>query len=110
MEKFKKILPDIIAVVAFALIAFAYFFPADIEGRILYQHDTSAGRGAGQEALEYYQKTGERTRWTNATFGGMQYLNGKTTLVIWLVYPFDGQTESLIYFSLDKVNIGCVLQ
>ncbi len=71
MEKFKKILPDIIAVVAFALIAFAYFFPADIEGRILYQHDTSAGRGAGQEALEYYQKTGERTRWTNATFGGM---------------------------------------
>ena len=71
MEKFKKILPDIIAVVAFALIAFAYFFPADIEGRILYQHDTSAGRGAGQEALESYQKTGERTRWTNATFGGM---------------------------------------
>ena len=37
MEKFKKCLPDIIAVVAFALIAFAYFFPADIEGRILYQ-------------------------------------------------------------------------
>ena len=71
MEKFKKILPDLLAVVAFVCIAFAYFFPADIEGRILYQHDTAAGRGAGQEALEYYQKTGERTRWTNATFGGM---------------------------------------
>ena len=71
MEKFKQFLPDIIAVVVFVLIAFAYFLPADIEGRILYQHDTSAGRGAGQEALEYYQKTGERTRWTNSTFGGM---------------------------------------
>lgn len=71
MEKLKKILPDLIAVVAFVIIAFAYFFPADFEGRILYQHDTAAGRGAGQEALEYYQKTGERTRWTNATFGGM---------------------------------------
>ena len=71
MEKFKHCLPDIIAVVVFVLIAFAYFLPADIEGRILYQHDTSAGRGAGQEALEYYQKTGERTRWTNSTFGGM---------------------------------------
>ncbi len=71
MKELKKLLPDIIAVVAFVLIAFAYFFPADIEGRILYQHDTSAGRGAGQEALEYYQKTGERTRWTNSTFGGM---------------------------------------
>ncbi|MBR6181285.1 MAG: YfhO family protein [Prevotella sp.] len=71
MEKLKKILPDIIAVVAFVIIAFAYFFPADFEGRILYQHDTAAGRGAGQEALEYFQKTGERTRWTNSTFGGM---------------------------------------
>ena len=71
MKTLKKCLPDIIAVVVFVLIAFAYFFPADIEGRILYQHDTSAGRGAGQEALEYYQATGERTRWSNATFGGM---------------------------------------
>ena len=71
MEKLRKCLPDLIAVIVFALISFAYFFPADIEGRILYQHDTSAGRGAGQEALEYFQKTGERTRWTNSTFGGM---------------------------------------
>ena len=55
----------------FALVSFAYFFPADTEGRILYRHDSSAGRGAGQEALEYYQRTGERTRWTNSTFSGM---------------------------------------
>ena len=71
MEKLKKYLPDVLAVVLFAVIAFAYFMPADLEGRILYQHDTSAGRGAGQEALEYLQKTGERTRWTNSTFSGM---------------------------------------
>ena len=49
----KKILPDLIAIVAFILISFAYFFPADIEGRILFQHDTSAGTGAGQEAKVY---------------------------------------------------------
>ena len=71
MKTLKKCLPDLLAVVVFAIISFAYFFPADFEGRILYQHDTSAGRGAGQEALEYYQKTGERTRWSNSTFGGM---------------------------------------
>ena len=71
MEKIKKWLPDFFAVVVFVLIAFVYFLPADIEGRILYQHDSSAGRGAGQEALEYYQKTGERTRWSNSVFGGM---------------------------------------
>ena len=47
MEKLRHCLPDIIAVVVFIVIAFAYFLPADIEGRILYQHDTSTGRGAG---------------------------------------------------------------
>ena len=71
MSTLKKCLPDILAVLLFAVLAFAYFFPADIEGRILYRHDASAGRGAGQEAIEYYQKTGERSRWTNALFGGM---------------------------------------
>ena len=67
----KKCLPDVLAVLLFAVLAFAYFFPADIEGRILYRHDASAGRGAGQEGIEYLQKTGERSRWTNALFGGM---------------------------------------
>lgn len=71
MKTFKQWLPDILVVVLFAVISFAYFFPADIEGRILYRHDSSAGRGAGQEASEYYQRTGERTRWTNAVFSGM---------------------------------------
>ena len=71
MTLLKKWLPDVLAVLLFAVLAFAYFFPADIEGRILYRHDASAGRGAGQEASEYYQRTGERTRWTNALFSGM---------------------------------------
>jgi len=30
-----------------------------------------AGVGAGQEAQEYLERTGERTRWTNSLFGGM---------------------------------------
>ena len=71
IQSLKKCLPDLLAVLLFAVLAFAYFFPADIEGRILYRHDASAGRGAGQEGIEYLQKTGERSRWTNALFGGM---------------------------------------
>ena len=71
MTQLKKWLPDVLAVLLFVVLAFAYFFPADIEGRILYRHDSSAGRGAGQEGIEYLQKTGERTRWTNALFSGM---------------------------------------
>ena len=64
-------LPDVLVVLVFVLLAFAYFFPADIEGRILYRHDSSAGIGAGQEQSEYYHRTGERSRWTNALFSGM---------------------------------------
>lgn len=67
----KKYIPDLIAVLAFVIISLVYFFPAVMEGRILFQHDTSAGVGVGQEAKEYYERTGERTRWTNSVFGGM---------------------------------------
>lgn len=62
---------DIAVIALFAVISFAYFMPADIEGRILYRHDSSAGRGAGQEQQLYLEQTGERTRWTNSTFSGM---------------------------------------
>lgn len=71
MNTLKKCLPDILAVILFAVLAFAYFFPADTEGRILYRHDSAAGKGAGQEMSEYRQRTGETTRWTNSLFSGM---------------------------------------
>ena len=71
MNTFKKCLPDVLAVLLFAVLAFAYFFPADMEGRILFRHDSSAGRGLGQEQIEYRKRTGEMTRWTNSGFCGM---------------------------------------
>ena len=71
MKQWKKWLPDVVAVVLFAVIAFAYFYSADVDGRILFRHDSAAGIGAGQEASEYYQQTGERTRWSNSIFSGM---------------------------------------
>ena len=71
METLKKYLPDVLVVLLFAVISFAYFFPADLDGRILYRHDSSAGRGAGQETAEYHERTGKISRWTNATFSGM---------------------------------------
>ena len=71
MEKIKRLLPEVLVVALFAVIAFVYFMPADLDGRILYRHDSQAGRGLGHEATEYYQRTGERTRWTNSAFSGM---------------------------------------
>jgi len=72
MKTWKQCLPDVLAVLLFAVLSFAYFFPADTEGRILYQHDASAGRGAGIE-LQQYKEThdGAVSRWTNSLFGGM---------------------------------------
>ena len=71
METWKKWLPDVLAVVLFALISFAYFFPADIEGKILYRHDSAASKGLGREMAEYKAQTGEVTRWMNSVFSGM---------------------------------------
>ena len=71
MNMLKRILPDVVAILVFAVISFAYFCPAVTEGRILSQHDSVAGIGAGQEGKEYLERTGERTRWTNSIFGGM---------------------------------------
>ena len=71
MKTIKRFIPDVIVVMLFALISFAYFYPADIEGRILYRHDSSAGRGMGQEIGEYREKTGELSRWTGSVFSGM---------------------------------------
>lgn len=71
MKALKEYLPDLLVVIIFAVISFAYFFPADVDGRILYRHDASAGRGAGQETAEYHERTGKVSRWTNATFSGM---------------------------------------
>lgn len=71
MNTLKRFLPDVLVVLLFAAISFAYFYPADTEGRILYRHDSSAGRGLGHEASEYQEKTGETTRWTNTVFSGM---------------------------------------
>lgn len=71
METWKKWLPDVLAVVLFALISFAYFFPADIEGKILYRHDSAASKGLGREMAEYKTQTGEVTRWMNSVFSGM---------------------------------------
>ncbi len=71
MKFLKKYLLDILAVIMFAVIAFVYFMPADMEGRILFRHDSAAGKGMGHEKELFYQQTGETTRWTNSLFGGM---------------------------------------
>ncbi|MCD8202683.1 MAG: YfhO family protein [Prevotella sp.] len=71
MKTLKRCLPDVLAILLFVVISFAYFFPADIEGKILYRHDSSATKGLQREMSEHREKTGETTRWINSIFSGM---------------------------------------
>ena len=77
MEKLKKIFTDrqfwavVGAIAVMAFLAFIYFYPDDVEGNILSQHDTRQGIANGQEAKLFAEATGESPRWTNSLFSGM---------------------------------------
>jgi len=68
----KRMLPDLIMILAFILISFIYFAPAVFDGRVITQSDSLAAIGQGQEQVEYMSRhNGERTRWINSMFSGM---------------------------------------
>lgn len=66
-----KYVYSILAALLLAAVAFFFFFPNAQEGNVLQQADTLQGIANGQEGVEYYQATGESTRWTNSLFSGM---------------------------------------
>ncbi|MBL7740064.1 MAG: YfhO family protein [Chitinophagaceae bacterium] len=66
----KKILPHIIAVVSFIVIAALFCKPA-LEGKTLYQHDIIQYEGGSKDIANYKDKHGEAPLWTNGMFSGM---------------------------------------
>ncbi|MBO5540716.1 MAG: YfhO family protein [Muribaculaceae bacterium] len=54
-----------------AVVAWIMFYPSDVNGDVLQQHDVMQGVANGQEGVLHEQQTGEITRWTDALFGGM---------------------------------------
>lgn len=72
MNTLRRFLPDMLAVMAFVIIAFVYFFEPVRDGKVLTGVDNSAAIGSGIEMKEYMDShNGERTRWTNSLFSGM---------------------------------------
>lgn len=67
---FPKLLPHIIAVVIFLLIAIIYCKPV-LEGRVISQHDILGWKGMAQQSIEYKEKYGSYPLWTNSLFSGM---------------------------------------
>ncbi|MBL7743846.1 MAG: YfhO family protein [Chitinophagaceae bacterium] len=66
----KKILPHIIAIVSFIVIAALFCKPA-LEGKTLYQHDIVQYEGGSKDIANYKEKHGEAPLWTNGMFSGM---------------------------------------
>ncbi len=60
-----------IAVLVFAAISWIYFYPNDVNGDALQQHDVMQGAANSQEAKAFQEQTGEKSWWTDALFGGM---------------------------------------
>lgn len=67
---FKALLPHLIAIVVFLVIAVVYCKPA-LEGKVLNQHDTQGWKGMAQQSFEVREKTGHFPLWTNSMFSGM---------------------------------------
>ncbi len=67
---FKKLVPHIIAIAIFALVAMVYCKPS-LNGKVLNQHDTQGWKGMAQQSFEVKEKTGSFPLWTNSMFGGM---------------------------------------
>ena len=69
---YKRILPDVLAVLFFVAVSIAYFYVPIRDGLVLTGHDHTGAVGSGVE-MEHYRAThnGERTRWTNTLFSGM---------------------------------------
>lgn len=66
----KKVIPHIIAIVAFVAAAGLYFYP-QFEGKVIRQGDIIQWRGMAAEVGKYARETGENSLWTNSMFGGM---------------------------------------
>lgn len=95
---FKKILPHIIAVAVFLIVAVVYCKPA-LQGKVVSQHDIQGWRGMSQQSVEFNEKNGYFPLWTNSMFSGMPayqiFLDARTHVLV-------GYFGSVITLGLPK--------
>ncbi|MDE3142831.1 MAG: YfhO family protein [Bacteroidota bacterium] len=68
--QWKTLLPHLIAIIVFALIAIIYCKPA-FDGKVLQQSDVNQWKGMAQDLVNYKEKHGNYPLWNNNLFGGM---------------------------------------
>ncbi len=95
---FKKVLPHLVAVVIFLLVAVIYCKPA-LDGKVVAQHDLQGWRGMSQQSVEFNEKYGYHPLWTNSMFSGMPafqiFLDAKTKISV-------GYAQYILTLGLPK--------
>jgi len=67
----KDVLPHVLVVLVFIILCAVFYNPAVFGNKELRQNDVFQGIGAGKEAIDYRENTGEEALWTNSMFSGM---------------------------------------
>jgi len=67
----EDILPHLLAIIVFVVVAIIFFNPVFFDNKRLEQHDVEQGIGGGKELIDYRQETGQEGLWTNSMFSGM---------------------------------------
>src|SRR5699024_4549382 len=67
---YKKILPHILVLIGFIVVALIYFKPV-MDGEVLQQSDVSQYKSMSRELRDFHQQHNERTYWIDNAFGGM---------------------------------------
>lgn len=71
MDKYKKYLPHLVAVVLFIIVTALFFKPLVFKGRQLKQSDIEHHIGMSKEIVDFRKTEGREPLWTNSMFGGM---------------------------------------
>lgn len=86
---FKSLLPHIVAIIVFVIVASVYCRPA-FEGKVIEQHDIQGWRGMVQQSFEFKEKTGHFPLWTNSLFSGMPAyqiaIEGRTHISLYFIH------------------------
>ena len=67
-NKLKPLLPHLIAVIIFTVVAFAYFYPV-LDGKVLKANDSTVYKINSKEIQYFRAKTVREPLWTNSIFG-----------------------------------------
>jgi len=95
---FKKILPHVIAIAIFLIVAVVFCKPA-LEGKVVYQHDLQGWRGMVQQSEEFKATYGHYPLWTNSLFSGMPAYQIAMNATHWLSL---GHFEKIITLGLPQ--------